>query len=210
MLPRQCTSRKGTVLCQRVAGASGFLRSNRNPKLTDLLPKLEVLHQMLSISFSFDTRYSNRYDALCQQSFSSVIFLLLFSGDTLKTNGKYLQRAAALSCGYRKHAHPTRRLTTSQKYEKPNYRLHTTVKRDFDEFWKETLKVALLSAWTTIPLEHKSQMHLELKIRLIYLLPQIWITLLQYINYLEQKTHSTNIYLTFICRFIICNPNKSQ
>lgn len=98
-----------------------------------------------------------------------LFLLLLFSGDALETNGKYLQRAAALSCGYRKHAHPNRRLTTSQKYERPSYRLHTTVKRDFDEFWKETLKVALLSAWTTIPLEQRSQMLLEWKIRWIYL-----------------------------------------
>lgn len=99
VLAGQRSGRKGTVLCQLVAGASGFLRTNPNPKLTHLLPKLEVLHQMLSTSFSFGTRYLNRYDTLCQQSVSSVIFLLLFSGDALKTNGKYPQRAAALSCG---------------------------------------------------------------------------------------------------------------
>lgn len=191
VLPGQRTSRKGTVLCN-------LLQVHHLP---------QFLHQMLSISSSFDTRYLNRYDTLCQQSVSSVTFLLLFSGDALKTNGKYLQRAAAFSCGYRKHAHPTRRLTTSQKYEKPNYRLHITVKRDFDEFWKETLKVALLSAWTTIPLEHRSQMHLELKLRLIYLFPQIWMTLFQCIYSLEQKTH---IWLSYACLLysIPINCNK--
>lgn len=72
---QQRAGRKETVLWQLVVGASGFLRSNPNPKLIDLLPKSILPKYQLFIWYQIFKCVWHSLSAVSQFSYFSVAVL---------------------------------------------------------------------------------------------------------------------------------------